>query len=197
MTGQMQHAWERLQRQVLIVGSPPRLIEAVDATRDTFWRNAEPRYRRTLAMARTGSDRPMPLIEWRRWTIGALRQTLLARDAAIIEAVARGTTLAVEAEQHMAIAGAATLGLLLLTGGAVLVLLRRLVLPVQRLTATVTRLAGGDVAAAVPERSRGDRGVPRERHGIAADKHALRCRPEQHVSGTGNVRRPGAARCRQ
>src|SRR3954447_12597712 len=61
-----------------------------------------------------------------------------------------------KAERHMAIAAAATLGLLLLAGGAVLVLLRRLVLPVQRLTATVTRLAGGDVAAEVPERNRRD-----------------------------------------
>jgi diguanylate cyclase (GGDEF)-like protein len=156
MTGQMQHAWERLQRQVLIVGSPPRLVEAINATRDLFWRDAEPRYRQALALAGAGDARPMSLIDWRRWTIGALRQTLLARDAAIIEAVERGTTLAVEAERRMAIAAAATLGLVLLAGGAVLVLLRRLVLPVQRLTATVTRLAGGDVAAEVPERNRHD-----------------------------------------
>ncbi len=46
--------------------------------------------------------------------------------------------------------------MLLLGGVAFLVLLRRLVLPVQHLTDTVTRLAGGDVAAAVPERRRND-----------------------------------------
>ena len=34
--------------------------------------------------------------------------------------------------------------------------MRRLVLPVERLTATVTRLASGDVAAMVPERGRHD-----------------------------------------
>ena len=82
--------------------------------------------------------------------------TLIARDAAIAEAVERGTALAVEAQERLAIAAAATLGLLLLGSGAVLILLRRLVLPVQHLTAAVTRLAEGDVAAEVPERGRHD-----------------------------------------
>ena len=62
--------------------------------------------------------------------------------------------LAVEAQTHLA--AAATLGLLALAGGALLVLLRRLVLPVQHLTAAVTRLAGGDVAAELAERGRRD-----------------------------------------
>nr|WP_294518539.1 EAL domain-containing protein [uncultured Rhodopila sp.] len=156
LTGQIQHAWERLQRQVLIVGESPRLEAAVAATRNTFFRDAEPRYREVLTMARIGADRPMSLVEWRRWTIDALRGTLIARDAAIAEAVERGTALAVEAREHLAIAAAATVGMLLLGAAALLVLLRRLVLPVQRLTETVTRLAAGDVAAAVPERGRKD-----------------------------------------
>ncbi len=156
MTGQIQHAWERLQRQVLIIGESPRLVAAVAATRAVFFGRAEPRYREVLAMARTGAERPMPLIEWRRWTIEALKGTLIARDAAIAEAVERGTALAVEAQEHLAIAAAATIGLLFLGSGAVLILLRRLVLPVQHLTAAVTRLAEGDVAAEVPERGRRD-----------------------------------------
>nr|WP_294507166.1 EAL domain-containing protein [uncultured Rhodopila sp.] len=156
LTGQIQHAWERLQRQVLIVGESPRLDAAVAATRDSFFRDSEPRYREVLAMARSGADRPMSLVEWRRWTIEALRGTLIARDAAIAEAVERGTALAVEAQEHLAIAAAATIGMLLLGAAALLILLRRLVLPVQHLTDTVTRLAAGDVAAAVPERGRKD-----------------------------------------
>jgi diguanylate cyclase (GGDEF)-like protein len=156
LTGQIQHAWERLQRQVLIVGGSPRLEAAVAATRDTFFREAEPRYREALATARANADRPMTLGAWRRWTIVALKGTLIARDAAIAEAVERGTALAVEAQEHLAIAAAATIGMLLLGALALLVLLRRLVLPVQRLTDTVTRLAAGDVAAAVPERGRKD-----------------------------------------
>nr|WP_294550117.1 EAL domain-containing protein [uncultured Rhodopila sp.] len=156
LTGQIQHACERLQHQVLIVGESPRLAAAVAATRDTFFREAEPRYRQVLAAARANADRPMSLGEWRRWTIGALKGTLIARDAAIAEAVERGTALAVEAQEHLAIAAAATVGMLLLGAVALLVLLRRLVLPVQRLTDTVTRLAGGDVAAVVPERGRRD-----------------------------------------
>jgi diguanylate cyclase (GGDEF)-like protein len=156
LTGQVQHAWDRLQRQVLIVGEPPRLAAAITATRDGFFREAEPRYRAFLAIARAGGDRPMPLPEFRRWTVAALTGTLIARDAAITEAVEHGTALAFEAQEHLAIAAVATLGMLVLAGGALLVLLRRLILPVQHLTAAVTRLAGGDVAAEVPERGRHD-----------------------------------------
>ena len=58
MTGQVQHAWDRLQRQVLLVGEPPRLAAAIAATRDGFFRLAEPRYREYLSIARAGGARP-------------------------------------------------------------------------------------------------------------------------------------------
>jgi diguanylate cyclase (GGDEF)-like protein len=156
MTGQVQHAWDRLQRQVLIVGEPARLAAAVTATRNGFFREAEPRYRELVALAEAGGKPPMSIAAFRRWTITALTGTLLARDAAITEALDYGTALAFEARAQLAIAAAATFGLLVLAGCAFLVLLRRLVLPVQHLTAAVTRLADGDVATAVPERGRRD-----------------------------------------
>ena len=156
MTGQVQHAWDRLQRQVLLVGEPPRLAAAIAATRDGFFRLAEPRYREYLSIARAGGARPESLLTWRRWTVEALGGTLLARNAAITEALDYGTALAFQAKVHLAVAGASALGLFALAAGALLVLMRRLVLPVQRLTAAVTRLASGDVAAVVPERGRHD-----------------------------------------
>ena len=156
MTGAMQHAWACLQRQVLIVGEPPRLAAAILATRDGFFRQAEPQYRAYLAIARAGGKRPMALAPWRLWTVEALKGTLLARDAAIAEALAYGTTAACEAQIRLAIAVASAFGLLLLAGGALVVLLHRLVLPVQRLTAAITGLAGGDITAWVPERERHD-----------------------------------------
>ena len=156
MTGQVQHAWDRLQRQVLLVGEPPRLAAAIAATRDGFFRLAEPRYREYLSIARAGGARPESVLTWRRWTVEALGGTLLARNAAITEALDYGTALAFQAKVHLAVAGASALGLFALAAGALLVLMRRLVLPVQRLTAAVTRLASGDVAAVVPERGRHD-----------------------------------------
>ena len=156
MTGQVQHAWERLQRQALIAGKSPRLAAAVEATRGGFFQDAEPRYRAFVALARAGGERPMTLPSWRRWTAAALPGALIARDAAIAEAVEQGRELVSQAQAYLAVAAVATLGLLALAGGALLVLLRRLVLPVQRLTAAVTRLADGDVAAEVPERGRRD-----------------------------------------
>jgi diguanylate cyclase (GGDEF)-like protein len=156
MTGEVQYAWDRLQRQVVIVGEPPRLAAAIIATRDGFFRLAEPRYRETLAIARAGGKRPTTLRVWRQWTVDALGGTLLARNAAITEAVDYGTAVAFGAKLHLALAAASTFGLLAVAACALLVLLRRLVLPVQRLTAAVTRLAAGDVATVVPERGRRD-----------------------------------------
>jgi len=156
LTGQVQHAWNRLQRQVLIVGEPPRLVAAVAATRNGFFREAEPRYREFVALAQAGSARPMSIAAFRNWTVEALTGTLIARDAAITEALAYGKALAFAALARLAIAAATTFGLVIFGGGAFLVLLRRLVLPVQHLTAAVTRLADGDVAAEVPERGRRD-----------------------------------------
>jgi diguanylate cyclase (GGDEF)-like protein len=157
LTGQIQHAWDRLRRQVQVVGSPPRLAAAVAATQDGFFRQAEPTYRDLLAAARAGQPPPMALPDWRRWTIAMLPGTLLARDAALEEAVAHGEALAADARARLALAAAATLAALGLAAAALLVLLRRLIWPVQRLTAAVTRLAGGDLAAVeVPERGRRD-----------------------------------------
>ena len=156
MTGAVQHAWDRLQRQVLIVGDPPRLAAAVAATRNGFFRDAEPRYRELVALVEAGGKRPMSMGVYRRWTVQALTGTLLARDAAITEARDYGTALAFQARARLALAAATTLGLVVLAGGAFLVLLRRLVLPVQHLTAAVTRLADGDVVNEVPERGRRD-----------------------------------------
>jgi diguanylate cyclase (GGDEF)-like protein len=156
MTGEVQHTWERLRRQVLIVGEPPRLAAAIAATRDGFFRQAEPRYREVLTLARAGRERPMTLTAWRDWTVEALRGTLLTRDAAIVEAVEYGTAVAFRAKTAMTVAVASTLAMMVLGAGALFVLMRRLVLPMQNLTAAVTRLAGGDVTAEVPERGRHD-----------------------------------------
>jgi methyl-accepting chemotaxis protein len=156
LTGQVPHAWNRLQRQVLIVGEPPRLVAAVTATRDGFFREAEPRYLEFVALAQAGSARSMPIAAFRNWTVEALAGTLIARDAAITEAIDYGKALAFAALARLAIAAATTFSLVIVGGGAYLVLLRRLVLPVQHLTAAVTRLADGDVAAEVPERGRYD-----------------------------------------
>jgi hypothetical protein len=71
MTGAVQHAWDRLQRQVLIVGDPPRLAAAVAATRNGFFRDAEPRYRELVALVEAGGKRPMSMGVYRRWTVQA------------------------------------------------------------------------------------------------------------------------------
>ncbi len=153
LTGRLMESWERLQRQVHSAGASPRLAEAVKVTRTSFFEAAEPRYRQFVEIARDGGQRPMPLPEWRRWTIAALRKVLAARDAAVADAVDRGQALAAAARNSLLAAGMAALGLLVLAAIAVAALLRRLVLPVQRLTAATTALAAGDTTAPAPGRS--------------------------------------------
>lgn len=156
-TGELQQAWQRLKRQVLAVGNPPGLAAAIETTGELYFREAEPRNLSLIAILRAGGDRPpIPLLEWHRWTAKTLSSLLMVRDAAIAEGVAQGEALVFEAQERLAIAAAATFGLILLAGGAFLVLRSRLVLPVQDLTTVVTRLAGGDVSANVPGQGRRD-----------------------------------------
>jgi diguanylate cyclase (GGDEF)-like protein len=150
LTGQLQHAWTQLQRQVRVLGNPPRLAIAISQTDDGFFRQAEPVYQNLIAIARNGGPPPQSLAEWRRWTVAALPGTLPARDAAIDEAVSVGRQLANDARTRLAIAVTATLAAFLLAAGALLILLRRLVLPIQHLTSVIVRLAGGDVETQVP-----------------------------------------------
>ncbi|MBV9777632.1 MAG: EAL domain-containing protein [Acetobacteraceae bacterium] len=156
LTGQIQHAWDRLRRQVAMTGSPPRLVAAMAATRDGFFREAEPVYRSLAAVARAGGKPPLSLRDWRRWTIAALPGVLPARDAAVAEAVAHGSQIAAGARTRLFTAVGAIAAALGLAAAALLVLLGRLVLPVQRLTASVARLAAGDVKARVPGLGRRD-----------------------------------------
>ncbi|MBV8702489.1 MAG: diguanylate cyclase, partial [Acetobacteraceae bacterium] len=153
LTGRIMGSWERLQRQARSAGASPRLAAAVETTRTEFFGAAEPRYRLLIEIAREGGARPVALPEWRRWTIAALPKILAARDAAVAEAVERGQALAAAARDSLLAAGVAALGLLALAALALAALLRRLVLPVQRLTAATTALAAGDTTAAAPGRS--------------------------------------------
>ncbi len=156
LTGRIQQAWDRLRHQVAVVGKPERLVAAVTATRDGFFRESEPVYLRYGLLAAAGDPRPLSLAEWRRWTIAALVGVLPARDAAVAEAVAFGERLESDASARFVGALSAMAGALALNLLGLVVLLRRLVLPIQQLTVAVSLLAAGQVRAKVPGFGRRD-----------------------------------------
>ena len=155
MTGAMQHAWDRLQRQ--LSSSVSRLAwQPPLPPRGTASSGRQSRViAHTWPSHGPAGNGPSP---WRLAALDGRRaeEYLLTRDAALAEALAYGTSVASEAKIRLTIAAASALGLVLLAGGSLVVLLRRLVLPLQRLTGAITGLAGGDITTLVPERGRHD-----------------------------------------
>ena len=150
LTGKIEQAWEQFQRQTEIVGAPPRLAAAIEAVRTGYFSAAEPRYRALVAIAQAGGRRPMPLVEYRRWTIEQLTSLRAVQDLAIQKGITYGQALQRRARVELLLAAAEMLAMLVLGVGAFAVLLNRLVLPVQELTIAVTRLADGDTTTPVP-----------------------------------------------
>jgi methyl-accepting chemotaxis protein len=155
-TGQLQRSWLQAQQRIRALGSPPRLVAALDSVRTNFFGEAEPRYRREAEAALRDEPGVMSFPDFRAWTQPALGQLRPLRLAAIDEAVAEGEDAARAGWLRVVSAIGATLLTLMIGAGAVLVLLRRVVQPVQALTGSITRIADGELGIDVPHTVRSD-----------------------------------------
>ena len=156
LTGQMLSTWDRIQQMVKAAGSPPHLREAVESTRQRFFQSIEPRYLEYGKLASAGAERSITMDDYRKWAVASLKELVPARNAAVADAIDLGDRLAQAAMTKFA--AAATVALITLAAGALagLAMLRRLVLPVQRLTGAMTSIASGSLDFAVPDSHRTD-----------------------------------------
>ncbi|MFC4166592.1 methyl-accepting chemotaxis protein [Teichococcus aestuarii] len=160
-TGRVEQAWQTAQRLIAALPSNPALQAALEEQRRVFQGESEPRWRQHLERAWQALQGrpviwPMPAEEYRPWSIVAQARMLSLRDAALDGAMALVEAGAARARLRLA----AALGLAMLAaamaGISVLLLLRRVVLPLQALTQLVTRIAGGELSLVVPGRDRRD-----------------------------------------
>ncbi len=161
MTAQMEQAWSALQRLLATAPPSPRLTAALAEQRQSYANGAEPRWRREIEVARrrlTAPETPWndSFAVFRAWAVPALGDIMKLRDAALDAAAESVQASMARSRTGLAISlGLAVLCLATALAGALL-LLRRLVAPIRDLTATVGRIAGGDLAVAVPGQGRTD-----------------------------------------
>ena len=174
LTSRIDQSWEALQHDVAGLGDPPNLHAAIAATRERFFVKYEPAFRAIIAAARGGAARPMTVPQYRAASVPALADLLVGRDAAIGDAVALGQARAAVAWRGLLIAVVMLGGMLAICVGATVTLLRQLISPMQLLTATLSRIAEGELETAVPGRDRTD-----ELGGMAKAVEVLRERSRQ------------------
>ena len=164
LTGQLQQAWDSARRMIEASGSAPLQQELARQT-ENYLRTEEPRWRQLIDLARARlaapagaalPEWPHPLPQFRAWTVPAQARILQMRDAALEQALADARAAASEARAAFLADLALAVLALALSAGAVLALLRRVVLPLQRMTATVERIAQGDLGVTVPCAGRAD-----------------------------------------
>ncbi|MFB9970351.1 methyl-accepting chemotaxis protein [Pseudoroseomonas cervicalis] len=160
-TGRIEQSWQSAQRLVAALPPKPALQAALAAQKRSLEGEDEPRWREHLALgwqAMQGEAVRWPLTveAYRAWSTPAQARILVLRDAALDEALALSEASAAKAQLHLGLSSALVLLCLGLTGLSVVLLFRRIVLPLQGLTATVGRIAGGELQLAVPGRARRD-----------------------------------------
>ncbi|CAH2602595.1 HAMP domain-containing protein [Rhodovastum atsumiense] len=162
LTANAAMGWDILERQVRTLPDNATMQRALQAQQENYATAAEPRLRAAVARAAealaTGTQPAWPdtLAAWRGWTVPMQARILEMRDAALDEGLARAAAAGTASLRAFVIAA----GLLVLSlGGAVagmVVLLRRLVLPLQHLTRSVAGIAADRLDQDVPGRERSD-----------------------------------------
>ncbi|NGM21789.1 HAMP domain-containing protein [Roseomonas stagni] len=160
LSGGIKEAFASAERLARAIGTP-RLMQALEAQRQGFINGSEVTWRRVLEEAvgrvgTAGTGWSMDLAQYRAFAPAALTAQVALRDAALEEARDFGEGAAAEARRDLGIALVAAVTIALLLGAALVLLLRRVVLPIGQLTGTVRRIGEGELTLAVPARERTD-----------------------------------------
>jgi methyl-accepting chemotaxis protein len=165
MTAIVGQAWQNTQRMIASIDSP-RLSAEAARQQDTFVRRDEPNWRRVLDAASAVAnglstpawpeDLASDIGTYRRWSSPAVSSVVVLRDTALDDAIADAQTGSREAWHDAVRAAALAVAALALAIISVIALLRRVVMPLQRITRTVEVIADGNLSIDVPFRQRGD-----------------------------------------
>lgn len=156
ISGRIAGAWDRALATLDQVRPSAKLAAARERARTAFFGQAEPRYQALIKAALNHAAWDMSYVDFRKFTMAALAEIVPVREAAMDEAVERADAQSGGAAVKLVLAALVTLGEIAIAGAALTVLLRRLVVPVQAMTATVSRIAQGEFDLEVAHRDRTD-----------------------------------------
>ncbi|GGF35699.1 methyl-accepting chemotaxis protein [Aliidongia dinghuensis] len=156
LSGRIAGAWERALVTIEQIRPSARLIAARDRARDGFFAQSEPHYQALVNAALNHVDWGMSYADYRKFTVAALTDIVPVREAAMDEAVGLGEAESADAAAKLTVALLIVLGEVAIVGATLMILLRRLVAPVQAMTDTVSRIARGEFELDVAYRDRSD-----------------------------------------
>ncbi|MCA0404530.1 MAG: methyl-accepting chemotaxis protein [Proteobacteria bacterium] len=148
--GRVGYVWGAIERAANSAGSTPGLSDALENARVKFRQEGEARYTQIAQAARSGSDPGITIDVWRPWTLSALGSITGLRDAAI-------TRVAQDAANRVAHARMVLIGALavvvvsaLIALVSVVVLRRRVVRPLTRLSRAIADVSTGNFDVDLP-----------------------------------------------
>ncbi|HVB69317.1 MAG TPA: HAMP domain-containing methyl-accepting chemotaxis protein [Acetobacteraceae bacterium] len=156
LAGSVSTLWATIQRAARVLPPDPTLSGALAASRDGFFAIGEPGFLKTADLARAHDRTAETADHLHQFAVHWLATLQTPRDAALT--AARDTALGQrnQAELALALAGVAMLVAFSLALGAGLLLWRRVLASLGRLTDTLGRLAAGELDSVVADRDRTD-----------------------------------------
>ncbi|UZE46700.1 methyl-accepting chemotaxis protein [Rhodopseudomonas sp. P2A-2r] len=155
-TGEISHAWMRLQAAASAFSDSPRLTAAVKDIETKFFGDADRFIAELTAKGTAGTDYGVSFQEVLKRLVGPAQPTTAVRDAAMEQAIAVAEAARSEALTSLMLLGGGLLLVIMLVVGVTVLFDRRVVKSVVGITAAITRLAQGDRDVDVPARGRRD-----------------------------------------
>lgn len=164
-SGRIAQAWQSASRMADSVADAPALRAEKARQQETYERRDEPHWQRLLDIARersaaapgeTAPAWPETIAQLRAWSGPAQTGILSFRDVALDEASRIGADAIRLARGKLLTAAALALISVGVGLGSVMLLMQRVVSPLQALTGTLERIAAGELTLVVPGVSRAD-----------------------------------------
>lgn len=156
LTGEIRHAWGRLQATASELGDSPQLTTALKDAKSTFFGDTDRFIADLTVKGLAGTDYGVSFQDVLKRLVGPAQSVLLVRDAAMTQAAALAETARTDALTRLVGVGAGLALVLALVIGVIVMFDRRVVQQLVGMTAAVTRLAQGDRDIDVPARGRRD-----------------------------------------
>ena len=156
LTAVVDQVWAMVHQAAAVLPPDRKLAAALAELDRSFFATAEPRFRQVVELARAHDRTTIAPGAMHAFNVRWLATLQAPRDAALAAARDHARAQRGRAGLRLALAGGAVLVGFALAVGAGLLLWRRVIAALGRLTGTLGRLAGGDLDTPVPDRERAD-----------------------------------------
>jgi methyl-accepting chemotaxis protein len=179
LRGRVDLAWDAVQAFAAKAAAPAAIVAGVAQVRDAVFVRFEETRRAVTAAGIAGTAYPLPAPEWFVRATAAIDSVLALSRTASAEAARLASAAQDEGRRDQLVNILLMVLTALLAGATLWLVLRRVVAPLAQMTATMGRLADGDLAAAVPHAGRSDE-IGRMAQAVAVFKdNAVRMRDLQ------------------